>query len=157
MLFHCCLLFCSSISASRLAGIIGALFIPVPIGTILCGGGFLVPPRGPASPRRVRNRTASQRPFLVKLGSHSTAATNQRSRGVPSVLPTARQSMNSYSESACPRRRYSLHLINFSGAHGHTTAGPPQSLRGSRQRGRISVSFYLIQKRMSYTRHPLFS
>lgn len=80
------------------------------------------PPRGPASPRRVRNRTASQRPFLIKLGSHSTAATNQRSRGVPSVLPTARQSMNSYSESTRPRRRYSLHLIYFSGAHGHASS-----------------------------------
>ena len=53
MLFYRCLLFCSSISASRLAGIIGALFIPVPIGTILCGGGFLVPHAGllpPACP-----------------------------------------------------------------------------------------------------------
>lgn len=67
------------------------------------------PPRGPASPQRVRNRTASQRLCLVKVGSHSTAATNRRSRGVPSVLPTARQSMNSYSESTRPRRRCSLH------------------------------------------------
>ena len=90
MLFYRCLLFCSSISASRLAGIIGALFIPVPIGTILCGGGFLVPLHGPASPHRVQNQAASQRPCLVKFGSHSTAATSSSppTSSRPSSKPT---------------------------------------------------------------------
>ena len=90
MLFYRCLLFCSSISASRLAGIIGALFIPVPIGTILCGGGFLVPLHGPASPHRVQNQAASQRPCLVKFGSHSTAATSSSppTSSRPSSRPT---------------------------------------------------------------------
>ena len=59
----------------------------------------------------------------------------QHSSYEPEVASTF--SKVSYSESARPRRRYSLHYIYFSGAHGHTTAGPPQSLRGSRRRGRI--------------------
>ena len=74
MLFHCCLLFCSSISASRLAGCIDALIIPVPIGTILCGGFFV--------------SHAGQPPFVVSeiallpndLASSSSAATAQQLR-----------------------------------------------------------------------------
>ena len=46
--------------------------------------------------------------------------------------------MNSYSESTRPRRRCSLQCIYFKGVRRHTTAGPPQGLRGSRQRGRLT-------------------
>lgn len=75
MLFYRCLLFCSSISASRLAGIIGALFIPVPIGTILCGGGFLVPHAGLLPPGVSEFAT-----FIPTLPPLRSAATAQQLR-----------------------------------------------------------------------------
>ena len=112
MSFHCCLLFCSSISASWSAGIIGALFIPVPTGTIPRRR-LPRPPRGPASLWRVRVRYFYPNLASTSVGSHSTAAT---SSSPPTLFATK---------------------ILFSGAHGHTTAGPPQGLRGSRRRGRV--------------------
>ncbi|MBP5516178.1 MAG: hypothetical protein J6X86_04420 [Bacteroidales bacterium] len=48
--------------------------------------------------RSSSSRASAASTCLIKLGrhttvgSHSTAATNSRSRGVPSALPTARQS-----------------------------------------------------------------
>ena len=96
---------------------------------LLHGGGFLVPHAGQLSPGVAEFATFT--PTLPPLRSAATAQ-QLRTEGREHILV-----MISYSESTRPRRRYSLHLIYFSGAHGHTTAGPPQSLRGSRRRGRI--------------------
>ncbi len=97
----------------------------------------------------VRGRChATFTPTLPPLRSAATAQ-QLRTKGREHILV-----MNSYSESTRPRRRYSLHLIYFSGAHGHTTAGPPQSLRGSRQRGRVIPCSAWLRLRSSAATPP---
>lgn len=80
-----------------------------------------------------------------KVVANSTNAAEQVS-SPPSVAATwqwrKKEKAGFDDINACDGYRDSLlHTLHKSSAHEHTTAGPPQSLRGNRQRGRVSLCY----------------